>query len=200
MKPSLFSLSVLFAFISSFATAQFVLDIEGNYLINGGTYYILPHIWALGGGLKLAKTGNETYPLSVVQSPFETDNGCGSGLLLKKEDGNKPVKIIRYENTLKGWFKIQQYNSWAYKIVFCPTNGDSCGDLGISRDDDGKRLLVITLMITLLSPSSFIQLAAIDDSVLPSFSSKSCSRDLPLLLYSSIDLDVSEISFPYSSP
>ncbi|XP_054779556.1 trypsin inhibitor DE-3-like [Prosopis cineraria] len=174
MKPSLFSLSVLFAFISSFATAQFVLDIEGNYLINGGTYYILPHIWALGGGLKLAKTGNETYPLSVVQSPFETDNGLPwritSPLRIKfipantsldfstlgkvprlwkwavveEEDGNKPVKIIRYENTLKGWFKIQQYNSWAYKIVFCPTNGDSCGDLGISRDDDGKRLLVIT--------------------------------------------------------
>ncbi|XP_054779698.1 trypsin inhibitor DE-3-like [Prosopis cineraria] len=178
MKPVLFSLFVLLAFSSSSATSKFVLDSEGNELINGGTYYILPHIWALGGGLRLAKTGNETCPLSVVQSPFEVDNGfpwtirsplkirilpldsnvdffsvkgkvpscvpIPSVWTMVEEDGLKSVKIAEYEKAQEGWFRIQQYTSIAYKIVFCPINGDSCRDLGISRGNDGKSLLVIT--------------------------------------------------------
>ncbi|KAI9100784.1 hypothetical protein K1719_024146 [Acacia pycnantha] len=179
MKPSSFSLFFLFAFIASSAKAQFVLDVKGDIVVNGGTYYILPYIWALGGGLELAKTGNETCPLSVVQSPFEVEHGLpwtirsplkirdvksnmaldffsvegkvpscvpspSKWTIVEGEDGIKSVKIRGFKNTLKGWFKIQQYNSIAYKIVFCPINGDSCGNLGISMDDHGNRLLVIT--------------------------------------------------------
>ncbi|XP_054779650.1 trypsin inhibitor DE5 alpha chain-like [Prosopis cineraria] len=167
MKPSLCSLLVLFAFISSSATAQFVHDIEGNDLINGGTYYILPRIWALGGGLKLAKTGNETCPLNVVQSPSEIDNGLPwriasplrirfiptntsldffsvegkvpscvpmpSKWIVVEEDGTKSVKVSAYENIPNGRFKIQPYNSWAYKIVFCPIYGVLVEILGFPR-------------------------------------------------------------------
>ncbi|KAI9100802.1 hypothetical protein K1719_024164 [Acacia pycnantha] len=180
MKPSLFALFFfLFAFIASSAKAQFVVDNHGNNVINGGRYYILPNIWAIGGGLKLAKTGNETCPLSVVQSPAEVDNGLpwtimsplrilyittntrldffsvkgkvpscvplpSKWTIVEGEDGIKYVKIRGFKNTLQGWFKIQQYNSIAYKIVFCPVNGDSCRNLGISRDEHGNRFLVIT--------------------------------------------------------
>ncbi|XP_054781861.1 kunitz-type serine protease inhibitor DrTI-like [Prosopis cineraria] len=55
------------------------------------------------------------------------------------EDGTKSVKVSAYENIPNGRFKIQPVYSWAYKIVFCPIYGDSCGDLGISKDVDGKR-------------------------------------------------------------
>ncbi|KAI9100862.1 hypothetical protein K1719_024224 [Acacia pycnantha] len=179
MKPSSFALFFLFAFITSSAKAQFVLDVKGDIVVNGGTYYILPYIWALGGGLELAKTGNETCPLSVVQSPFEVERGlpwtirsplkirdvttnmaldffsfegkvpsCVSlpskWTIVEGEDGIKSVKIRGFKNTLEGWFKIKKYTTMAYKIEFCPINGDSCGNLGISNDDHGNRLLVIT--------------------------------------------------------
>ncbi|KAK4269866.1 hypothetical protein QN277_022967 [Acacia crassicarpa] len=75
MKSSLIALFTLFAFIASSAKAEFVVDVNGDPVINGGTYYILPYIWALGGGVGLAKTGNETCPLTVVQSRAEVDNG-----------------------------------------------------------------------------------------------------------------------------
>ncbi|KAI9100818.1 hypothetical protein K1719_024180 [Acacia pycnantha] len=178
MKPSSFALFFLFAFIASSAKAQVVLDAAGDFVTNGGTYYILPYVWALGGGLGLAATGNETSPLSVVQSAFEVDNGlpwriaCPLRILhvptnfslefysvegkvpdsvpfpsrwsfVEGENGNKSVKISGFENPITGWFKIQQVDSWAYKIVFCSVNGDPCGDLGISKDDKGNRLLVI---------------------------------------------------------
>nr|AAB25433.1 chymotrypsin inhibitor, ECI [Erythrina variegata, var. Orientalis, seeds, Peptide, 179 aa] [Erythrina variegata]prf//1908233A chymotrypsin inhibitor ECI [Erythrina variegata] len=52
-----------------------LVDLEGNLVENGGTYYLLPHIWALGGGIEAARTGKETCPLTVVQSPFEVSNG-----------------------------------------------------------------------------------------------------------------------------
>ncbi|KAK4269865.1 hypothetical protein QN277_022966 [Acacia crassicarpa] len=197
MKPSSFALFFLFAIIASSAKAQFVLDVKGNIVVNGGTYYIIPYIWALGGGLGLAKTGNEACPLSVVQSPAEVDNGLpwtimsplrilhittntrldffavkgkvpscvpvpskwtivegddgiscvpvpSKWTIVEGDDGIKYVKIRGFKNTLQGWFKIQKYNSIAYKIVFCPVNGDSCRNLGISRDEHGKRFLVIT--------------------------------------------------------
>ncbi|KAK4269875.1 hypothetical protein QN277_022973 [Acacia crassicarpa] len=172
MKPSLIALFTLFAFIASSAKAS-VVDVKGEPIINGGTYYILPYIWAFGGGLRLAKTGNETCPLSVAQSPAEVDNGLpwtiSSPLkilylptnsrvdfsvegkvpncvpspsiwtIVEEEDGVKAVKIGGYKNTIKGVFMIQKFTQISYKIVFCPTNGDSCGDIGLS-----SRGLVIT--------------------------------------------------------
>uniref|UniRef100_A0A5B6YSL8 Putative tumor-related protein n=1 Tax=Davidia involucrata TaxID=16924 RepID=A0A5B6YSL8_DAVIN len=52
-----------------------VLDIAGKKLRTGVDYYILPVIHGRGGGLTLASTGNETYPLDVVQEQQEVDNG-----------------------------------------------------------------------------------------------------------------------------
>ncbi|XP_054779870.1 trypsin inhibitor DE-3-like [Prosopis cineraria] len=181
MKPSSFSLFVLFAFFTSLTTARFLVDSQGEPIVNGASYYIVHPIWPGPGGLDLAKTGNETCPLSVVQLPFSIFPERGLPWTVKSpseivnitsstnvdffsvegkvpscvpvpskwtivegEDGVKSVKISGYEKTLQGWFRIQQYSILANKIEFCPVNGDSCKDLGISRDNDGNSLLVIT--------------------------------------------------------
>ncbi|BAT84572.1 hypothetical protein LR48_Vigan03g153800 [Vigna angularis] len=73
MLFALFLLSVL-TFYPPSITAQ-VTDGSGNVVRNGGSFYIRPHIFSLGGGIRRIKTGNETSRLSVVQSPFETDPG-----------------------------------------------------------------------------------------------------------------------------
>nr|4J2K_A Chain A, Trypsin inhibitor [Enterolobium contortisiliquum]4J2K_B Chain B, Trypsin inhibitor [Enterolobium contortisiliquum]4J2Y_A Chain A, Trypsin inhibitor [Enterolobium contortisiliquum] len=52
-----------------------LLDSDGDILRNGGTYYILPALRGKGGGLELAKTGDETCPLNVVQARSETKRG-----------------------------------------------------------------------------------------------------------------------------
>nr|P09943.1 RecName: Full=Trypsin inhibitor DE-3 [Erythrina caffra]1TIE_A Chain A, ERYTHRINA TRYPSIN INHIBITOR [Erythrina caffra] len=52
-----------------------LLDGNGEVVQNGGTYYLLPQVWAQGGGVQLAKTGEETCPLTVVQSPNELSDG-----------------------------------------------------------------------------------------------------------------------------
>ncbi|KAK4269874.1 hypothetical protein QN277_022972 [Acacia crassicarpa] len=180
MKPSLIALFSLFAFIASSAKA-FVIDAEGEPVVNGGTYYILPFINVLGGGLTLAKTGNETCPLSVkpypslpihlehglpwkIASPLrirylptnvwvdfftvdETIPSCvpfpSSWTIVEEEDGVKSVKVSGhgYENTITGVFRIKKYTKigYTYKIVFCPTDSDSCKDIGLS-----SRGLVLT--------------------------------------------------------
>ncbi|KAK4269876.1 hypothetical protein QN277_022974 [Acacia crassicarpa] len=177
MKPSLIALFTLFAFIASSAKA-FVIDANGEPVINGGTYYIHPFINLLGGGLTLAKTGNETCPLTVEPNPFrpsrpgnglpwrisspvrsrfiptdvwvyfstvdETKPSCvpfpSKWTIVEEEDGVKSVKVSgHYENTITGVFRIQKYATFTYKIVFCPTDGDSCQDIGLS-----SRGLVLT--------------------------------------------------------
>ncbi|TKY66247.1 Kunitz-type trypsin inhibitor KTI1 [Spatholobus suberectus] len=72
-STTLFALFLLSAFTSYLpsATTAFVLDTDGDPLLNGGTYYVLPVIRGKGGGIELAKTGNETCPLTVVQSPLD---------------------------------------------------------------------------------------------------------------------------------
>ncbi|XP_028791509.1 kunitz-type trypsin inhibitor KTI1-like [Neltuma alba] len=177
MKTTMFALFLLLAFASS-ATAGVVLDTNGDAVDNNGAaYYILPDIFAKGGGLALASTDKETCPLTVVQLPSEVQNGlplrissplriaiiktdmnvdisfiavpaCASTpskwTVVEGKEGAKSVKITGYGNTLKGWFRIQNYSRLAYKIVFCPTDADSCEDVGISTDDDGNRRLVIS--------------------------------------------------------
>ncbi|XP_027337637.1 trypsin inhibitor DE-3-like [Abrus precatorius] len=70
----------LFLFSSAFfyqpwATAGFVFDTDGEPLKNGGTYHIFPAIWAIGGGIGTAETGDETCPLSVVVEGSELSPG-----------------------------------------------------------------------------------------------------------------------------
>ncbi|CAJ1778866.1 unnamed protein product [Sphenostylis stenocarpa] len=75
---SLLPFFLLCAFTSYFssATAEFVLDTAGNPLRNGGVYFLRPVITTgNGGGAELAATGNETCPLTVVQSPSPFSNG-----------------------------------------------------------------------------------------------------------------------------
>ncbi|CAJ1778907.1 unnamed protein product [Sphenostylis stenocarpa] len=75
---SLLPFFLLCAFTSYFssATAEFVLDTAGNPLRNGGVYFLRPVIiTANGGGAEFAATGNETCPLTVVQSPSPFSNG-----------------------------------------------------------------------------------------------------------------------------
>ncbi|QCE11000.1 trypsin inhibitor 1A-like [Vigna unguiculata] len=71
---ALFLLSAL-TFYPPSITAQPVFDGNGNVVKNGGRFYIKPRLFGAGGGIERARTGDEESPLSVVQSPFETDPG-----------------------------------------------------------------------------------------------------------------------------
>ncbi|XP_014523090.1 chymotrypsin inhibitor 3-like [Vigna radiata var. radiata] len=72
---AIFLLSAL-TFYPPSTTAQPVTDENGNSVKNGGVYYILPPIFGGGGGgIERARTGDETFRLSIVQSPFDTDRG-----------------------------------------------------------------------------------------------------------------------------
>ena len=77
ITTALFPLFLLSAFTTllPFATAALVFDTDGKPVLNGGTYYILPVIRGMGGGIDLAATGNETCPLTVVQSSSELSLG-----------------------------------------------------------------------------------------------------------------------------
>ncbi|XP_027929762.1 trypsin inhibitor A-like [Vigna unguiculata] len=70
---ALFLLSVL-TFNPPSTTAQPVTDLHGNIVRNGGRFFILPP-FTVAGGIRRTKTGNETTPLSVVQSLIEVDPG-----------------------------------------------------------------------------------------------------------------------------
>ncbi|WP_168415049.1 Kunitz family serine protease inhibitor, partial [Acinetobacter indicus] len=53
-----------------------VVDIAGEDLQTDALYYVLPYIWALGGGVGLGRNWNGSIcPFSVVQSPFEVNDG-----------------------------------------------------------------------------------------------------------------------------
>ncbi|XP_047161068.1 kunitz-type trypsin inhibitor KTI1-like [Vigna umbellata] len=72
------SLFLLCAFTSDLpsASADVVVDTDGNPIQNGGVYFITPVIvTGNGGGVEFAATGNETCPLSVVQNPNPFSNG-----------------------------------------------------------------------------------------------------------------------------
>ncbi|KAK7339760.1 hypothetical protein VNO77_20442 [Canavalia gladiata] len=74
---TLFALFLLSSFMShlSSATADFVVDTDGEAMQNGGTYYILPVFRGKGGGIERVTTGNESCPLTVVQSRVEIEIG-----------------------------------------------------------------------------------------------------------------------------
>ncbi|XP_014523088.1 chymotrypsin inhibitor 3 [Vigna radiata var. radiata] len=76
-SATLFAIFLLSAitFYPPSTTAQPVTDGEGNIVRNGGRFHIRPIYFGGGGGIERARTGDEGSPLSVVQSPFETDPG-----------------------------------------------------------------------------------------------------------------------------
>lgn len=79
MKPTLLlSLSFLplFALLALSEDVEQVVDISGNPIFPGGTYYIMPSTWgAAGGGLKLGRTGNSNCPVTVLQDYSEIFRG-----------------------------------------------------------------------------------------------------------------------------
>ncbi|KAJ7975464.1 Kunitz trypsin inhibitor [Quillaja saponaria] len=69
---------ILFAFTTKpfpTAAAQPVLDTDGEPLRWYTRYYVLPHNFALGGGLSLGTLNNKTCPLYVTQEISEVENG-----------------------------------------------------------------------------------------------------------------------------
>ncbi|KAI9092560.1 hypothetical protein K1719_027688 [Acacia pycnantha] len=71
-----------FAFTATTTTFALLRDVNGKILRNGGSYYIIPALKAkgCGGGLKLAKSGNETCPLTVVQAHSDNSEGLAARL------------------------------------------------------------------------------------------------------------------------
>jgi len=145
----------------------------GNIVRNGGRFHILPYIFPIGGGIERMKTGNETIPLTVVQSPLETSSGLpltitaivrstfipeGSRVFISFISGSSlewtaveglpegtVIKVEGYPNTVTGFFSIHRASSAnSYKFLFCTADHSLCGNVGIVRDDAGNRLLVIT--------------------------------------------------------
>ncbi|KAI4353689.1 hypothetical protein L6164_002620 [Bauhinia variegata] len=98
----------------------------------------------MGGGPKLAKTGNETCPLTVVQARSDLDPGLPAKLFflvfsLYITEG-WPVKVASHK-TVRGPFRIEKYDKYGsndYKLVFCRREDNVCGDLGIHN----RRLVV----------------------------------------------------------
>ncbi|XP_057443452.1 kunitz trypsin inhibitor 5-like [Lotus japonicus] len=61
--------------LTSAAAPEPVLDISGQKLSTGVSYYILPVLRGKGGGLTLASRGNTSCPLYVVQEKLEVLKG-----------------------------------------------------------------------------------------------------------------------------
>ncbi|KAI4324271.1 hypothetical protein L6164_023824 [Bauhinia variegata] len=59
----------------SIAAAVPVMDSNGFPVTNGGIYQIFPAIKGNGGGIVTAALGNETCPVSVVQTPSNVNLG-----------------------------------------------------------------------------------------------------------------------------
>ncbi|KAI4353713.1 hypothetical protein L6164_002644 [Bauhinia variegata] len=164
MKTIFLAFLVIFAFSTTLpsTTAQFVYDTDSNPLNNGGSYHIVPVFRGRGGGLKLAKTGNETCPLTVVQARSDLDPGLPAKLgtplfisfpevpdcvpkpsqwgVVNEFPIGWPVKVASQE-TVRGPFRIEKYDKYGsndYKLVFCRREDNVCGDLGIHN----RRLVV----------------------------------------------------------
>ncbi|KAK4799111.1 hypothetical protein SAY86_024476 [Trapa natans] len=92
---SLLSLLFLLAsplFSSSTSAPPPVLDIDGQSLLIGTEYYILPFVRGQGGGLTISPPQNGTCPLTVVQKPLEVDSGLP--LLFSPASGNNGVVSV----------------------------------------------------------------------------------------------------------
>ncbi|KAI4351993.1 hypothetical protein L6164_006286 [Bauhinia variegata] len=106
------------------ATAKEVLDTSGEPLVPGAEYYILPRIFAIGGGLSLAKTRNKSCPVDVIQEISEVENGMPlkitpiprigivtTGILLKVSFTSTPNCTQSSE-----WMLVKDDSSWLVGI------------------------------------------------------------------------------------
>ncbi|KAA8550070.1 hypothetical protein F0562_001754 [Nyssa sinensis] len=118
-------LGTMFLNTASDDTLDPVLDIEGNELQAAESYYALPLIWALGGGLTVARNINGTIcPLNVVQALSEVDNGrpLKFSAIMDKED------VIRESTPLDIQFSTTticpQSTVWTVNGAFITTGGE----------------------------------------------------------------------------
>jgi len=170
---ALFLLSAL-TFYPPSTTAQPITDMYGNAVRNGGKFHILSFLYSSGGGTVRIKTGNETLPLSVVQSsedykglpviissPFSSEfipEGSRvsisfvdfvtleRSLVWVAVEGQPEGTVVKvdYTNTVSGYFSIHRVSGNRYKLLFCTPDGSLCGNVGIVRDDALNKILVIT--------------------------------------------------------
>ncbi|KAI4352002.1 hypothetical protein L6164_006295 [Bauhinia variegata] len=142
MKTALLALSLsLFAFA---IIVDAIHDTDGDPVLNGaGRYHILPVFRGNGGGLTLARAGNETCPRTVVQAHSQLSNGLPD-IAEDSSVGGGSVEVAGNERFL-GKFKIKeqfQVSESGYKLVYCPRWSYTCKDLGIAIDENKNRRLV----------------------------------------------------------
>ncbi|XP_028797076.1 trypsin inhibitor DE-3-like [Neltuma alba] len=59
--------------------------------------------------------------------------------IIEEDPAGKSVKISGYAKTVDGKFKMIKYQSLFYKLKFCPSSDDPCGNLGLYYDETGNR-------------------------------------------------------------
>ncbi|KAL3007394.1 hypothetical protein AAZX31_08G331100 [Glycine max] len=155
-SPTIFILFLLSAFYTSLlpsATAQVVLDTE---------------VVSSYGGIRVAATGKERRPLTVVQSPNPFDKGIGTiisspyrsyfigeSFPVNMTFGNFAVILpcvpLRSEWTVVNGqpegpaVKIESVNFGLYKLVLCTQpERSTCQHIGIHVDDENHARLVLT--------------------------------------------------------
>ncbi|KAI4352001.1 hypothetical protein L6164_006294 [Bauhinia variegata] len=97
LSTLLFFLLYAFTIKLSFTSAEPVLDVNGDLLLPSNQYYVLPLIWALGGGLRPGKIHDSTCPVGVVQDFSELSDGVPLGFSPVPDIGivpaNTPLSI-----------------------------------------------------------------------------------------------------------
>ncbi|KAI4356097.1 hypothetical protein L6164_000143 [Bauhinia variegata] len=177
MKPvSLALLLVLFTLSRKLdlTTAVYVYDVDGEPLLNGGSYYVVFDEPG-GGPVTLAKVENETRPISVVLGSFFEDNmkravkfRVDDGLIsfyvstnvaLDIEFTSSPVNsstwsvgqkdlFVRIDNeeegALPGIFKIKKHGSGHVYRIVFCPHGEACFPLGAEKVYPGMYQLIVT--------------------------------------------------------
>ncbi|KAK7395511.1 hypothetical protein VNO78_16070 [Psophocarpus tetragonolobus] len=90
------------------------------------------------------------FPGSKLDLSFTTVPTCASTpsawTVVKGLSGQPLVKVTGYENTLNGYFAIQESSTGfslqnSYKFQFCTFDSDECANIGIVKGDNNDRQL-----------------------------------------------------------
>ncbi|GMJ12297.1 ARABIDOPSIS THALIANA KUNITZ TRYPSIN INHIBITOR 5 [Hibiscus trionum] len=182
MKTTTASVFLLFIFSiiqSSFlfgvanAANDAVLDVDGDEVLTGLPYYVLPATWgAGGGGLAIGKKSDRKCPEIVVQRRSDDDFGnpvvfsnadSSDGVIRLSSDvegedkssGKRLVELGGSEgepgcDTVDTWFKLETtgFNDESYKFKYCPSicssSITSCHDIGKVQDHHGHVRLALS--------------------------------------------------------
>ena len=145
MKTAVFALLFLFAISTTLpsASADALVDVDGDPVVNGGSYYLLSHT---GRGLEVAQLSNDSNPVSVVQSTTASNGkplraysplrilylttGLAVNIQFVGNDHgvwevlDDSVKIYK-ELKLVGPFKLETYTKGYFKILYTPDSSTS---------------------------------------------------------------------------